>query len=310
MPVMHIAVSGYGAFARYIVSEITAAGHTAIVLTRSLKENLTSDGIEQHVTDYSVESLTSALNNCDALISTISELTTANIEIHANMLAACQASSKCKRFIPPEFAANIRDYPDQPGFYYETHEPVRQMLRDQTDVEWSLVCLGWFADYFVPAKNRYIKDIGNLHPMDWSNKRFLIAGSGNEPIDLTWARDAAKGLVALTEAQRGTWEAYTFMSGERSSWNAAVAHVRHSADGWQNAPLEHISLRSVVESVRSTNDDKVLESADYHLLSISGACALPLDAVRAHKDKFFSGIRFRSLEEGLLEVNRAPNAII
>lgn len=144
---MRVAVAGYGDLTHYICKEFLQAGHVLVILTRKHKPQLDKQGVVQAITDYTLSSLRAPLLNCEAPISTISDITPVYTHVHRTLILACQESPKCKRFIPAEFAANIEAYPDEPGFYYSPREPVREMLRNQMDVEWTLVCIGWLTDY-------------------------------------------------------------------------------------------------------------------------------------------------------------------
>ncbi|ORY11782.1 hypothetical protein BCR34DRAFT_601063 [Clohesyomyces aquaticus] len=304
---MRVAIAGYGDLTQYLCAEFGKAGHVLVILTRSHKPQLENEGIAQALTDYAISSLRTPLADCEVLISTISDISPSYTDIHRNLILACLESPKCKRFIPAEFAANIEAYPDQPGFYYAPHEPIREMLRSQTGVEWTLVCIGWLADYFVPAKNRHVKDIGEFHPMNWADGRIVIPGTGNEPVDFTWARDVAIGLASLVKAPSGSWEPYTFMSGERSCWNNTAKLMQKYRPG---IPIEHRSLHTVAEMMKEAKTENTLILADYYLLSISQACANPLDKVEAHKEKYFRGIGFRTVKEGLSQYDENPNSIL
>lgn len=305
---MRVAIAGYGDLTRYICEEFIDAGHELVILTRKHKPELNGRGISQAATDYSLTSLRESLGDCEVLISTISDFSPAYTKVHLNLILACQSSQKCKRFIPAEFAANIEAYPDQPGFYYGSHEPVREMLRNQNDLEWTLLCIGWLADYFVPAKNRYIKDIGEFHPCNWEGDRMVIPGTGQEPIDFTWARDVVRALASLIKAPPSSWEAYTFTSGERSCWNDAVKVVQQKFR--PQSRIDHRSLHAVVEEVKTAKDEDTLILADYHLLSISGACANPSDVVQSHREKYFPEVHFRTLQEGLSFYDEHPDSIL
>lgn len=305
---MRVAVAGYGDLTHYICEEFVKAGHVLVVLTRNHKPELDNQGVAQAITDYTLASLRDPLADCDVLISTISEISSAYTDVHSTLILACQESPRCKRFIPAEFAANIEAFPDQPGFYYSLHEPVREMLRSQTDVEWTLVCIGWLADYFVPTKNRHIKDIADFHPVHWLDHKIVIPGTGNEPVDFTWARDVARGLASLVKAPSGSWEPYTFMSGERSCWNdtAKIIQQKFRFD----SPIEHVSLHTAAEMIQVAQDENTLILADYYLLSISQACANPSEKVQAHKEKYFPEVCFRTLQDGLSHFDEYPNAIL
>lgn len=144
---MRVAVAGYGDLTHYICKEFLQAGHVLVILTRKHEPQLDKQGVVQAITDYTLSSLRAPLLNCEAPISTISDITPVYTHVHRTLILACQESPKCKRFIPAEFAANIEAYPDEPGFYYSPRESVREMLRNQMDVEWTLVCIGWLTDY-------------------------------------------------------------------------------------------------------------------------------------------------------------------
>ncbi|KAI1368684.1 hypothetical protein F5Y08DRAFT_294491 [Xylaria arbuscula] len=305
---MRVAIAGYSDLGRYISEEFVRAGHEVTILTRSHKPQLDSQSITQAITDYTLSSLKAPLANCDALISTVSDFSSAYIDVHRTLILACQESPKCKRFMPAEFAVNIEAFPDQPGFYYAPHEPIREILRSQTDVEWTLVCLGWLADYFLPTKNRYIKDIGEFHPMNWGGDKIVIPGTGNEPVDFTWARDVSRALVSLVAAPKGSWEPYTFMSGERSCWNDSTKLVKSKFR--PSDPVEHISLHKVAEMIKTAKDEDTMILADYYLLSISQACGIPSDKVLAHREKFFKDVQFRTLKEGLSQFDKNSNSVL
>lgn len=305
---MRVAIAGYGDLTHYICEEFVKAGHVLVILTQSHKSELEKQGIAQAVTDYTLPSLKIPLADCEVLISTISVISPAYIKVHHNLLLACQESPRCNRFIPAEFAANIESYPDQPGFYYAPHEPVREMLRNQTEVEWTLVCIGWLADYFVPAKNRHIKDIGELHPINWADDKIVIPGTGNEPIDFTWARDVVRGLASLVKAPTGSWEPYTFMSGEHSCWNDSTKLFKLKYR--PNISIEHLSLHIVAEMIEKAQDENVLMLTDYYLVSISRAMGIPPDKVQEHRQKYFQGVFFRTLQDGFSQFDEDPNSMI
>lgn len=308
---MRVAIAGYGGLTHYICEEFVRAGHEVVILTRNYKHQLDGQrGVTQAITDYTLSSLRCPLADCEVLISTISDFSSTYTVIHSTLIQACQESQRCKRFIPSEFAANIASYPDEPGFYYPSREPIREMLRSQTDLEWTLVCIGWLADYFVPPKCRYIKDIGECHPINWveHDKKIVIPGSGNEPVDFTWARDVARGLASLVKAPPRSWEPYIFMSGERSCWNNAVTLMKQKY--FPDSNVQHLSLHMVAEMIKTGKDEDTLVLADYYLLSISQACAMPPNKVQAHREKYFPSIHFRTLKDGLSQLDDNPVSIL
>jgi hypothetical protein len=307
---MRVAIAGYGDLTHYICEEFGQFGHELIILTRSHKPQLEKQGFEQAVTDYTLPSLRGCLADYDVLISTISDISPAYTDIHRNLIAACQESPTCRRFVPAEFAADIEACPDQPAFYFGPHEPVREILRNQEVLEWTLVCIGWLADYFVPPGNRHIKDIGRFHPVDLKERSVLIPGTGNEPIDFTWARDVVRGLAALVESPPGSWEPYTFMSGERSCWNSAVELLLRKSLLPPDTEVRHTSLREIVETRAAVQGGETQLLAEYQLLSISQACATPPGKVQGQRERLFPNVVFRSLQEGILQHCKYPDSII
>ncbi|KPM42086.1 hypothetical protein AK830_g4483 [Neonectria ditissima] len=305
---MRVAIAGYGDLTRYICDEFLRAGHQLVILTRNTRPHLEKQGVAQVMTDYTLASLRIPLADCEVLISCISDTSAAYTNVHRTLLLACQESPRCKRFIPAEFAANIEAFPDQPGFYYAPHEPVREMLRSQTNVEWTLVCIGWLADYFAPGRNRYIKDIGNFHPVNWLDSKIVIPGTGHEPVDFTWARDVVQGLESLIKAPPGSWEPYTFMSGERSCWNDAAELIKQNY--CLDFPIQHLSLHTIAEMMKTAKDEETQMLMDYYLLSISQACAIPSERVRVHREKYFPAVCFRTLRRGLSQLVEDPDSIL
>lgn len=279
---MRVAVAGPGDVGRYFVEELVRAGHEVVILTRSPKPHLNCPEISQFVTDYSLESVSQAIDEYDVLISTIMDYSMRFAHIHLTLIQACKQSTKCKRFIPSEYSGDVAKYPQQPSFYYANHEPVRKALRDQKEIEWTLVCVGWLMDYLIPQKNRYIKDIGEAFPVDITSQSAIIPGSGEEPVDLTAARDLAKAITALVSTPE--WEPYTYVSGERTAW-LDVVKVMH-----RRQPGLSVTFKSLdqLNHIIRTGDDEARLLAEYQLF---------LSPMLAHWTRRRSQAREKSISE-------------
>jgi swainsonine biosynthesis oxidoreductase SwnR len=197
---MRVAIAGAGAFAKYFVEELPKAGHDVVLLTRSHKAFF--DGkpglVEQRITDYvSVDHLAELLHDCDAVISTIYDLTQAFADIHLALIAACKKTPKCKRFIPSEYGGNSEAFPESPESVYWYNTVVKDALRAQHELEWTVLSIGWLADFIVPAANRYHSDIGPLFALDWNTKTMTIPGTGHEQFAVTCARDVATAVALV-----------------------------------------------------------------------------------------------------------------
>jgi nucleoside-diphosphate-sugar epimerase len=291
---MKIAIAGAGDLARYFVEEFLVDGHQVVVLSRSPKAWFQHKEISFRITDYSVPSLIETIGDCEGLVSAIADYSMASATAHLAMLEACKKSPKCKRFIPSEYAGNTDEFPDQPAFYYANHEPVRQALREQTEIMWTLFNLGWLSDYMVPPNRRYIKDIDEFHPIRLTDKKMVIPGTGEELVAFTPVRDGAKAISKLFN--HDSWEETIYVCGQTTTWNNVWNILRK-----HGIPLEK-SYHPVEELEKQISDaeseDKVI-AAQYAIWSTSGAGFLPQDKLRRQKAKYFQGVKFRTIEEFL-----------
>lgn len=158
--------------------------------------------ITVHPTDYNQTSLKSIFNLTQAttVISFINQIGTEYINLHKNLLAACQASSTCKRLIPSEWIGDSEKFPDLPHYYATSRGPIRRILAAQTEVEWTLFNTGLFADYLLPEEQTYMKPIPGKFPIDQGLGSALIRGTGDEPQSWVSASDVGKAVVELCRA--------------------------------------------------------------------------------------------------------------
>lgn len=300
---MRVAVAGPGDLAKYLVEELLAASHDVVLVTRSPKPWFEALGAPSRITDYSVTSIATAINDCDALISTVLDATMENVSIHLAMLEACKQSPKCKRFIPAEWVGNIEDFPNQPAFYPENHVPIRKELAEQKEVMYTLFCPGWLADYFVPPTSRYLKEIGPYHPIDWAAGTMTIPGTGDEKITFTLARDMAKAVAALISQEN--WESVTYVSGETSSWNGVAKLLE------KHGKVLKIGYRpkALLEKAIAVGSEDESLVAQFEMWSVSGGAYVPQDKVERQRMKFFSQVTFRSVRQ-LIEAADSNKTLI
>jgi uncharacterized protein YbjT (DUF2867 family) len=300
---MTIAIAGSGDLTRYLVEEFLAANIPIALLVRTTKPHFTNvPGLTQLIVDYtSIESLTSALNEVEAttLISTILTYDTSTfVTTQKNLIAAAQASKNATRFIPSEYGVDIAKYPDQPGFYWETREPIREVLRNQSKLEWTLVCCGWIMDYILPPANRYMKDIGDAFPINLAEKRMVIPGTGGEKVDWISARDLARGIVSLVKVPMGEWGRYVYLSGERMSCDRLAAVVKEKYPDVE-FDRQYLSLRVLVNAVRDAKDDFERIEAEYKIVIPSGSGGFEEGVVEQDRERYFKDVKFRTVKEVL-----------
>lgn len=79
----------------------------------------------------------------------------AYVDVHKALIEACKQTPKWKRFIPSEFGGNTEEFTEEPGTAYQFNMPVRDALKEQSELEWTVVVIGFVMDYIVPSTNRY-----------------------------------------------------------------------------------------------------------------------------------------------------------
>lgn len=291
---MRIAVAGTGDFSKYFVEELLQASIEVVVLARGPRDWFTRPDISLRITNYTVSSLTQHLQDCDGLVSAIQDTTMSNVTSHLAMLEACTLSPRCKRFIPSEYIGNVDDFPDQPLFYYENHQPIREALRKQSAVEWTLFNLGWLADYTVPARFRYIRNIDAYHPIDFKTKIMTIPGTGDEPIGMTSARDGARAVARLFSLPELEWEQSTFVCGELTTWNRVAKLL--AGEGY-DFKVVYQPVEELEKIIKESSDEEAVVVAQFGIWSTSGSTEMPAAELAAHKKKYFQGIEIRNLRQ-------------
>ena len=126
------------------------------------------------------------------------------------MLAACQQSQTCKRFVPSEYGGDIDKFPHLPRFYDTTNVEFRKVLAAQDEVEWTLVNIGWFMDYFVSPEKSYLKPLPGVWPIDLDKWEAVVPGSGDYNVGWTSGRDVANALVRLVDLPK--WASFILMT--------------------------------------------------------------------------------------------------
>ncbi|OAQ71778.1 NADP reductase [Purpureocillium lilacinum] len=305
---MRVAIVAVGELARYFVEELQARGHDVVAVSRSRKPYLDALGVAQHVAaDYSAQQLRDALADCEAAVCTLRGGVPQFAAIHASILAACRQSATCKRFIPSAWAGNLEEFPDEPLDWADELVPVFDALRGQTDVSWSAICPGWYADYVVPASQRHLGDIGDMWPQNHGEKTFTLYGKGSQLVNFTSARDTARATIALLEHDRHSWEDFTYVSGAQMSWRQLGDFVK-SRD-----PAYTFKRKSLAQSVRQYVANESPESravAIFELWGHSEALHFPWAKVQRHREKFFKGLAFRDLAELADEAQADPTKVV
>ncbi|KAK7034502.1 hypothetical protein VNI00_012349 [Paramarasmius palmivorus] len=302
-----VAIAGASDLAKYLVEELQKAHpeDNIVLLSRAKRDWFERPGVATHITDYSYESILSVLNTTGATIffSFLHSNDPAFYNTaHSAMLKACKESTSCKRFVPSEYGGNLQTHPLLPRFYAPTHAEFRKEIeRDAGDVEWTLVNIGWFMDYFAPVGKSYMKPLHPVWPVDLEKWEAVVLGTGDEPIAWTSARDVAKALVRLVEIKG--WDKETYLYGELGTWNQAIQKVEEFyGPRWNKGPIKKTILpiadiERALEEHAQDEDPSLLWKAFMDEWNVTGASAVPQDVALKQREKFFKGIKFRSIQE-------------
>ncbi|BCS20890.1 uncharacterized protein APUU_21322S [Aspergillus puulaauensis] len=309
---MKIAIAGTGDLSHYFYEELPLHGHETITLTRFPKTFLSALCIEQRVTDYTVPDLVKNLADCDAVISTIAAPGPEHATVHLALLEACKLSPKCKKMIPSEFAGNVEEdlLRDEPVFMAAGRGAVREALRAQREVKWTLVVNGWFAEYLVSAGQRYFADLGGAAwPMDYGNKMFTMYGDGEKPVTLTSARDVARAMARLVELDADDWEEYTHLAGETVTWAGLYEMLKGRGGEWEVVKKSYEDAVEEVEEAEMVGGVARI-NAQLQLMGYTEINRANPDKAKRHKDLYFHGLNFRGIEEIMGEAELRPDAVI
>lgn len=304
---MQVAIVAVGALARYIAEELLTAGHQVIAVSRSKKEWLDQLSIPHRTTDYSVASLTDLLADCDAAICTLVSGIPEYVPIHLAILTACRATTRCRRFIPSLWGGNLEDFPNEMLEWSEEEMPVFEALRAQNEVKWTGICVGWFADYILPASQRYLNDIGDIWPQNHTDKVFTLYGLGSQRVNLVAARDVAAAVARLLTDDAEKWDEFICVSGEQMTWAELFAFSKRQDPQWE------VKRKGLSESVRQymANEDEWSRIvALFEILGHSEAIHFPQKRVEQHRANYFAGMRFRTLEELASEAAANPDKVV
>ena len=300
-----VALAGAGDLAKYLVEELISSGkYNIIVLSRAERPWFMRPEVSLHVTDYSRESMLSILDDTSAIVlfSFLHSNDPAHYNVyHENMLSACTASKSCKRFVPSEYGGDIDHFPNLPRFYEPTHAAFREVLKQQSEVEWTLVNQGWFMDYFVPDEKTYMKNLYPIWPLNVSDGgwKATVLGSGDEKVAWTCARDVGKALVRLIETKE--WDRHIYLAGEISTWKEAIRILEEhkGRDFEKDSKSTEQIMANLAKHANDEDPTKGLWLAYMDEWNVTGASAPPRERVEEQKQKYFKGIHFRGVKEAL-----------
>jgi nucleoside-diphosphate-sugar epimerase len=160
---------------------------------------------------------------------------------HRTLLAAAVSPRVgLRRFVPAEYANDVARFPSPPSaerdkLYF------RDYLRafcPARGIEYTLVCNGILTDHFRPRgqRNGFLDDDNDagavsLVPVDAEARRVLVPGHAGDAVSFTAARDVARCVARLLSVEAGGWEEYTYISGDRLTWEEVARGLEAALGG-------------------------------------------------------------------------------
>ncbi|KAJ3545402.1 hypothetical protein NM208_g2531 [Fusarium decemcellulare] len=214
-------VGGSASIGRAIVEAIVAAGKLeVIILSRKADPELeNSIGARIVPADYtSVDSLVKLFEeqNVGTVLSALGVM--APPEFEDNLIQAAVKSKVTKRFIPSGFGAKYG--PEQRFFPMAAPKIAAEETLEKTDLEWTIICNGFFLDYWgMPKIKSYLSP--SVLVLDIPARKAAIPGSGDIPVVFTYSGDVAKFTAALLTLDK--WDKVSYVIGDKITWNNFVA---------------------------------------------------------------------------------------
>lgn len=98
-----------------------------------------------------------------------------------------------------------------------------------TNLEWTIVCNGFFLDYWgMPKVKSYLSPMTLF--IDAASKEAAIPGAGNTPIVFTYSHDVAKFTAALLTLDK--WERESYVIGTKLSLNEFLQLAEEVRGKW------------------------------------------------------------------------------
>ncbi|KAI8623234.1 hypothetical protein F5Y19DRAFT_390345 [Xylariaceae sp. FL1651] len=226
-PIKKVAIiGGSGNLGQAAVRELLDAGFVVTALSRENSSPTLPSGVVLKKVDYSsVESLTSALEGQDALVSIIATAAVAN----QRPLVDAAVAVGIKRFIPSEFGINTRFLGNKPigkilQGKIQTLNYIHEKSRENPSFTWTGISTGLFFDWGL--------DYGSIG-FDKIAKTATIYDTGDEPFQATNLHLIGKAIAAVLNHPDQTVNRYISIASFNPSQNQILEIVeRLTGEKW------------------------------------------------------------------------------
>ncbi|TRX91568.1 hypothetical protein FHL15_007573 [Xylaria flabelliformis] len=218
-PIKNVAVvGGSGNLGPAVVNELVDAGFEVTVLTRGSSTSTFPAGVASKAVDYtSVESLTSALQGQDAVVSIIASVAVAG----QKPLVDAAVAAGVRRIIPSEFGINTRFLGKEPigailQGKIQTLNYIHEKSKQNPSFTWTGISTGLFFDWGL--------EHGSIG-LNKDTKTATIYDSGDEPYQASNLPHIGKAIAAVLKNLEKTVNRYISIASFNPTQNQVLEIV-------------------------------------------------------------------------------------
>ncbi|KAJ5877120.1 hypothetical protein N7455_000585 [Penicillium solitum] len=280
-----IAVAGgTGGVGKTIVEKLLDSKFDIVVLSRSVKQDLSSQKIQNVQINYEdIPSMARVLerHNIHTIISAIGLVSDETSQSQLNLIEAAEKSESTKRFIPSEysFIQTTELLPIDPSIQYWLDAADRLKA---SGLQYTRVIPGFFMDYWgMPHVQTHLQPF--TFGIDISSGTAAIPGDGNNVICMTYTYDMATYLVKALDLDE--WPEFTVIVGDEVTYNQVLGMAEEftgkkfkvTYDSLERIKTGDVTVPPQPEGIEYSSDELKEVTALVSRLTVNNVFQLPGD---------------------------------
>ncbi|KAJ5696520.1 hypothetical protein N7536_006932 [Penicillium majusculum] len=280
-----IAVAGgTGGVGKTIVEKLLDSKFDIVVLSRSVKQDLSSQKIQNVQINYEdIPSMACVLerHNIHTIISAIGLVSDETSQSQLNLIEAAEKSASTKRFIPSEysFIQTTELLPIDPSIQYWLDAADRLKA---SGLQYTRVIPGFFMDYWgMPHVQTHLQPF--TFGIDISSGTAAIPGDGNNVICMTYTYDMATYLVKALDLDE--WPEFTVIVGDEVTYNQVLGMAEEftgkkfkvTYDSLERIKTGDVTVPPQPEGIEYSSDELKEVTALVSRLTVNNVFQLPGD---------------------------------
>ncbi|KAJ9488111.1 hypothetical protein VN97_g5194 [Penicillium thymicola] len=280
-----IAVAGgAGGVGKTIVEKLLDSKFGVVVLSRSVKQDLPSQNIQNVQINYEdIPSMARVLerHNIHTVISAIGLVSDETSQSQLNLIEAAEKSASTKRFIPSEysFIQTTELLPIDPSIQYWLDAADRLKA---SGLQYTRVIPGFFMDYWgMPHVQTHLQPF--TFGIDIFSGTAAIPGDGNNVICMTYTYDMATYLVKALDLDE--WPEFTVIVGDEVTYNQVLGMAEEftgkkfkvTYDSLEQIKTGHVTVPPQPEGIEYSTDELKEATALVSRLTVNNVFQLPGD---------------------------------